>query len=53
MVAATIANMKVGGDKRSKDHSAHLRNEISTAVAAKQMNVGTRSVEAAKKVLSE
>jgi hypothetical protein len=53
MVAAKIANLSPGGDTRS-DHSANLPNgSISQSEAATKLNVSTRTVAAAKKVLKK
>jgi ParB-like chromosome segregation protein Spo0J len=50
MVAANIANLKRGGDQRS-DQSANLQiDRASVAQAAEAVNVGVRSVSAAKRV---
>lgn len=51
-MAAKLANMKVGGDRVS-EHSANLPNgsQVSQADAAQMLNVSTRSVTAAAKVL--
>jgi ParB-like chromosome segregation protein Spo0J len=55
MIAAQIANMREGGDKRSKNHSANLQSdnpEISRAEAAEMLDVSERSVNSAKRVLN-
>lgn len=52
MVAARLANMKVGGDRVS-EHSANLQNAVSQSQAAELLNVSTRSVAAATKVRDE
>lgn len=51
MVAAKLANMPRGGDRKSDayDHSANLRNDQT----AEMLNVSTRSVETAKRVLRD
>jgi hypothetical protein len=51
MVAGKIANMTVGGDRRS-DHSANLPN-VSQTEAAELLNVSTRTVTNAARVLDE
>jgi hypothetical protein len=51
-VAAKIANMG-RGNPSFDPNSANLRNSVSTAQAAEMLSVGTRSVEAARKVQSE
>lgn len=54
LIAARMANVTTpGGDKKSKNHSANLQNEVTVAKAAKSMNVSPRTVEAAKTVLKE
>ena len=50
MIAAKIANMSHGGDRRS-DQDANLHLETSRAEAAQLTNVSTRSVATAKEVL--
>lgn len=52
MVAARLANMKVGGDRVS-EHSANLQNAVSQSQAADLLNVSTRSVAAAARVQEE
>jgi phage N-6-adenine-methyltransferase len=53
MVAARLANMKVGGDRVS-DHSANLLNgRISQSDAAELLNVSTRTVTAAANVINK
>jgi hypothetical protein len=52
MVAAQIAGLKPGRPQ-SGENSANVRNKTSAAKAAEALNVGTRSVETAKKVLRE
>jgi ParB-like chromosome segregation protein Spo0J len=49
MVAAKIANMERGGDRKS-DQSANLRNDISQTNAAALLNVSRRSVQDAKAI---
>jgi hypothetical protein len=50
MVAANLANMKHGGDRKS-DQAANLQaGRVSQEEAAKKLNVSTRSVATAKKV---
>ncbi|EAB6718318.1 hypothetical protein DUP91_28790, partial [Salmonella enterica subsp. enterica] len=48
MVAARLANLERGGDRKSEafDQTANLRNDQ----AAQMLNVSTRSVETAKSV---
>jgi len=54
MVAARIANIGHGGDRRHTDQDAKLRvDQIAIRQAAQRLNVSSRSVEAAKKVLRE
>jgi len=54
MLAARIANFEHGGDRKSKNQGANLPVEkISIQQAAELLNVSPRSVEAARKVLSE
>ena len=51
MVAAKLANLTNGGDRRSeKFHSANLQN-VSQSNAAEQLKVSTRSVADARKVV--
>ena len=53
MVAARIANMKRGGDRKS-DQSAYLRfDRISQSEAAIMLNVSRRAVQSAAKVLAK
>lgn len=47
-VAAKLANLRVGGD-----HSANLPNGVSQAKAAEMLNVSTRSVTAAARVIHQ
>ena len=49
MVAAELANMKHGGDRKS-DQAALLQFDISVEDAAKLLNVSVRSVSSAKEV---
>jgi ParB-like chromosome segregation protein Spo0J len=56
-IAARLANMRAGGDRKS-DQTANLRFEtptaqVTSADAAKLLNVSTRSVETARKVQTE
>jgi ParB-like chromosome segregation protein Spo0J len=56
MVAANIANLEKGGDgsnQHEKSKSANLQNSLSVAQAAEAVNVGVRSVSAAKKVKAD
>ncbi len=56
MVAATIANMKHGGDRKSKAEAQDPNlgvDRLSVPEAAKRLNVSHGSVEAAKKVRKE
>lgn len=56
IVAAKLANMNVGGDgsnQHEKSNSANLQNSTSQSEAADMLNVSTRSVSSAKKVLNE
>ena len=54
LVAARIANIGHGGDRRHTDQDAKLRvDQIAVRQAAQRLNVSSRSVEAAKKVLRE
>jgi hypothetical protein len=41
MVGMRLANMTVGGDRKSKNHSATLQN-VSQAEAARRVGVSTR-----------
>ena len=52
MVAANIANLPQGGDRRS-DQTANLQFETTRAEAAEKLNVSERSVNTAKKVQRE
>ena len=49
LVAAALANMTVGGDRKS-DQTANLQNDISVGTAANQLSVSPRSVSTAKDV---
>jgi hypothetical protein len=49
MIAAALANMKHGGDRRS-DQAVNSRLEISQAQAAEKLGVGTTAVEDAATV---
>lgn len=49
MIAADLANMKVGGDRRS-DHSANLQNDLSQDATAEKLKVSTRSVAEAVQI---
>jgi len=52
MIAAKLANMSVGGDKKSSEYqTANLQNDnVSRAEAAKLLNISERTVNTAKKV---
>jgi N6-adenosine-specific RNA methylase IME4 len=52
MVAANIANMAHGGDRKSENQTANLRVDISQEQAATMLNVSDRSVSSAKRVLT-
>jgi hypothetical protein len=51
VIAARMANVNHGGDRKSKNQSANLRLDINRA--AKAMNVSARTVDAAKTVLRD
>jgi hypothetical protein len=51
MIAADIANMRRGGDRRS-DQSSILSNDISQTKAAETLNVSRTYVQSAKPVLA-
>lgn len=54
MIAARMANVKVGGDRKSKNQSLKLDSDSeSLKSAAEKMNVSDFSVKAAKRVLDE
>lgn len=53
MVAAKLANLENGGDRRTQDFKSQIREVISQPQAAELLNVSPRSVSAAKKVLKE
>jgi hypothetical protein len=53
MMAAALANMTVGGDRRSH-HSAHLQNDrVSQSKAAELLNISPRLVAEAAKIRRE
>ncbi len=52
MIAAKLANIEIGENQHS-GASANLQTLVSQSSAAEQLNVSTRSVASAKKVLTE
>jgi Zn-dependent alcohol dehydrogenase len=53
MIAAELANMSVGGDRKSDQRTNSSNDRVSTERAAKTMGVGTTSVKEAKKLMKE
>jgi ParB-like chromosome segregation protein Spo0J len=54
LIAAHLANLKHGGDRKSRDRDANLQLEkVTIQRSAELLSVSVRSVEAARKVLSE
>ncbi|WP_414515715.1 DNA methyltransferase [Nostoc sp. PCC 9305] len=49
-IAADIANLQHGGDRRSENFKPQIRGLISTREAAEQLSVSTRNIEAAKSI---
>jgi len=52
LIAARLANIKHGGDRRSVQ-SANLRLEINQSEAAKMLNVGERTLQQAKYIIEK
>jgi hypothetical protein len=53
MVAAKVATMPHGGDRKAENQDANLRLDRTITEAAKSVSVSPRSVDAAKAVLSD
>lgn len=53
MVAARLANMSHGGNRKAEDQAANLPVEITQTKAAEMLNVGERSLRSAKQVITE